>query len=164
MEKLELVVMKDNKPMLASAVNGLLSVCEEECQKANEQYDMIKDMMLDAMLDNNMKRAETEDFKVSIRENNSKWVFDEEAFKSGESKDVVEAFTVTEKSRALTLDLDALKEKYPNVYEECLKVEETETSHIDTNKLWKTLPNIYNKYATEIKPEKRGTISIKRKE
>lgn len=164
MEKLELVVIENNKPVLASTVNQLLNVCEEECRKANDQYDMIKDMMLDAMLDNNLKKAETDNFKVSIRENNSKWVFDEEAFKAGESKDVVEAFTVTEKSRALTLDLDALKEKYPNVYEECLKVEETETSHIDTNKLWKSLPKIYSKYATEIKPEKRGTISIKRKE
>lgn len=166
MEKqLELVVKnEDNKLVLASAVDELINVCETECQNAYDQYDALKDAMLNAMLDNGLKKAETEHFKVSVRENNSKWTFDEERFKKEEAKDIVIAFTTVTKNRECVLDVDKLKEKYPNVYEDCLEIREVETSTLDTNKLWKLLPNIYMKYATEIKPDKLGTISIKRKE
>lgn len=166
MEKqLELIVRNDdNKLVLASVVNELINVCESEANRAYEQYDALKDELLKAMIDNNLKKAETDDYKISIRENNSKWVFDEERFKNEESVDIVIACTKTEKTRECILNVDKLKEKYPNVYEDCLEIKETEVSTIDTDKLWKLLPNIYMKYATEIKPEKIGTISIKRKE
>lgn len=166
MEKqLELVVRNDdNKLVLASVVDDMLDVCETETQKAYEQYELVKDELLKAMCDNGLKKAETSHFSVSIRENKSKWVFDEERFKNEAGKEVVSAVTVTNKTRDIVLDIDKLKEKYPEVYEDCLEVKEIETSTIDTNKLWKLLPDIYNKYATEIKPEKLGTINIKRKE
>lgn len=166
MEKqLELVIRDaDNKLILASVVDELLNVCEKECNNANAQYELLKDTLLNTMLDNGLKKAETEHFKVTIRENNSKWLFDEERFKKEESVDVVLACTKTEVNRECSLNVDKLKEKYPNVYEECIEVKETKTSTIDTTKLWKLLPNIYMKYATEIKPKKIGSISIARKE
>lgn len=166
MEKqLELVVRNDDKKLvLASIVDDMIDLCETEVNNASEQYDNLKDELLKAMSDNGLKKAETSRFTVSIRENKSKWVFDEERFKKEAGKEVVSAVTVTTKNREVILDIDKLKEKYPEVYEDCLEVRETETSTIDTNKLWKLLPDVYNKFATEIKPEKVGTISIRRKE
>ena len=166
MEKqLELVVRNDdNKLVLASIVDDMIGICETDSQNAYDQYENLKDALLKAMSDNGLKKTETANYTVSIRENKSKWVFDEERFKKEAGKEVVSAVTVTTKNREVIFDIDKLKEKYPEVYEDCLEVRETETTTIDTNKLWKLLPDVYNKFATEIKPEKLGTINIKRKE
>lgn len=165
MEKLELIKKDENNlPMLSDIVDDILNVCEEDYEKACSQYDAAKDELLKAMIDNGLKKAETKNFKISCRENKSTWTFNEEAFKSNESPELVAAFTKTEKVRNSHLDVDKLMQEYPEVYAKCLVVEEQETTSIDVEKLWKTLENIWKKYATEVKPEKLGTVKIVRKE
>ena len=161
-EQLELIVKNEKGELsLAAQVETILDVCEAELASATSQYNEIKQNIINAMLDNSLKTAKVGKYKLAIREPKDKWNFDRKKFIEEENEDIVIAFSSIKTQRIETFDIEKLKSEFPEVYAKCLNVEETEVLDVDENKLWKTLNNVWVKYATKEEP-KPATITIKK--
>lgn len=164
-QELTLIVINDvGKPQVSPDVEQLLDSIETQYKDITDLRTYVNEQLLDAMLSHNLKKATVGKYIISIRENKSKWIFNYEEFVKNESPELVQAFTTTEEKETVELDVEELKAKYPEAYKACLKTHVEKTTSFNENNLWKNLNSVWSKYATEVMPDKVGTISIKKVE
>lgn len=163
-ENLETMLVEktdEGKIQLVQAAECLLDACEENLEKATQDYERVKQALINAMLDNNIKTSQLGKYKLAVREPKDKWTFDEHAFIKNESEELVKAFATVKTNVTETFDIEKFKAEYPEVYAKYLTRKEEDELVIDENKLWSNLRNVWEKYATK-EPGKAPTISIKK--
>lgn len=118
----------------------------------------LREAILNAMIDNNIQTAHIGKYTISQVVPKSTITFDYESFKSENANILPDYSTTTETE---SFDMDLLKSKYPDIYNEIRKV--NKVTVVDTKKLEKSIPTLFQKYATEIKSDKKITLAIKTK-
>lgn len=154
---------EDGKLVLAAQVENIIDLCEESVREANSNYDFVKQSIITAMLDNNIKTAKVGKYKFSVREPKEKWNFDVDKFINEENEEIVVAFSSVETTTSKVFDMEKFRTECPDIYEKYLVEQKEEKLVVDDNKLWSTLRNVWEKYATKEEP-KPATITIKKVE
>ena len=152
---------EEGKLVLAAQVENLIDLCEGALQEAQSNYDFVKQALITAMLNNNIKTANVGKYKFAVREPKEKWNFDVDRFINEENEDIVVAFSNLETTTTETFDMEKFKTECPDIYAKYLVKKTEEKLVVDENKLWSTLRKVWEKYATKEEP-KPATITIKK--
>ena len=138
-------------------VSSLIEQINNNIEFANNQNNKLREALLKAMQDNNIYSTKVGQFTISQVIPKNTITFDKEKFLLEESIDVCNAFTTINTTQVF--DIEKFKVEQPEMYlKYCTNEDET---IVDTNKLEKTLPNIFKKYSAEIVSTRKPTIAIK---
>lgn len=137
-----------------------LSEIESQIDELTSDKNELRKLILDAMIENNVDKCICSNGTTFSQIIPSKIVtFDNDSFIMNESEDVVRCFTTFDEIK--TFNEEKFKAENPDLYNKY--VETSIETNIDTNKLVKTLPNIYKKYATEKDSDKPVTLRVGKK-
>lgn len=155
----ELIVKtEEGLPTLAPQVEKMIDDTMDLVNDAEQIEKELRESILEAMKANGIFTAKVGKYTLSQVVPKDTVTFDYETFKK-ENANLVESFSTTTETESF--DMELLKTKYPAIYNEIRKVNKVVV--IDTKRLEKGVPDIYNKYTTSVKSEKPITLAIKAK-
>lgn len=154
----DLVVLKEGYPVLAEEVESILDDVQTNADEANALLANVREAILAAMVDNNIYNCKVGKYSISQVLGRDKVIFDKESFFKDAPEDIVMAFTTLEKSEPV-FNLEKFKAENPELYAKYLESEDIIV--VDEKKLEKTLPEVYEKYVSRVKSDKKPTIMIK---
>lgn len=162
MDNNTLVVINAGIATLSDEVEELLDNVKHQLDKAKEDDTAFRQALLDAMLKNDIKTAKVGKYTISTVVPHNTVVFDSKKFiddylDNTEFLQSYVSYHVNEKS----FDLERFKKEHPDLYKEYTGFDEEFV--VDTDKLQKELPYVFDKYSTEVVSTKKTTISIKEK-
>lgn len=142
-------------PEVGTLLNDILTEKEKLMQKELE----LKHSILTAMKENDIQTADVDGFKFSQVVPKPLSKFDTDAFLLNENEEILSAFiTISEEK---LFNIEKFKSEQAEMYE---RYSETyQNVDVNTKKLCKTLPAIYNKYYSETPSDKEITLRVTKK-
>ena len=158
--------MIDEK-LLVTTQNGVETIDPEQVEKLvamkqakEEDYknfeSEVREVILNLMAKYGTVVIKSQNYIVSKVSPADKVEFDEEKFLLETSEDILSVFVDVIEEK--TFDEEAFKNEHPDLYEQYVKT--NYISHVNTKKLAKTFPAIYDRYTTTIKSDRAPTIRI----
>lgn len=152
----------EEKNYLVKSENGVIAI-NNAVEQQLDMYEAVaaeekefKQKLLEALVANDVTNVKGEKYTFSQVVPKNTVIFDKDKFVLEQDEDLVASFSEIKTTE--TFDMDAFKEKYPEIYQEFVKT--TDDIVIDEKSLAKKLPSIYAKYSTEIKTDKPTTLRI----
>ncbi len=147
--------------------NGRLTVSTQAVEKYQELQELIdtytaqqkelKSNILQEMIKNKVTQSKVLGYTISLVQPKDKEIFSTEDFLHDEDIAIISLFTSFNEEKEF--DVDMLKSKYPEIYNECCK---TQTTYdVDVEKLKKSLPEVYKKYTKVEKSTKDATLQFR---
>lgn len=144
MKEFELVVFKNNTPTISDQVDELLDDIMKTKEQIEENEKFIRSAILDAMMKNGILQSKTTNYTFSQVIPKSNVQFDSDEFLLNEPLEITSVFTNV--SETETFNLEKFKAENPDIYKKY--TETTISTFVETKKLEKTLPEVYQKYIT----------------
>lgn len=144
MKEFELVVFKNGTPTISDQVDELLDDIMKTKEQIEENEKFVRSTILDAMMKNGILQSKTTNYTFSQVIPKSNVQFNSDEFLLNEPLEITSVFTNV--SETETFNLEKFKAENPDIYKKY--TETTISTFVDTKRLEKTLPEIYQKYIT----------------
>lgn len=144
MKDFELVVLKNGTPTISDQVDELLDDIMKTKEQIEENEKFVRSAILDAMTKNGILQSKTTNYTLSQVIPKSDVQFDSDEFLLNESLEITSVFTSV--SETETFNLEKFKAENPDIYKKYTEI--TIGTFVDTKRLEKTLPEVYQKYIT----------------
>lgn len=145
--------------------NNIITVDQAECI-LDEYYDIketieeaekkLRECILNSMLQNNIVKSKIGKYTVSLTNCKDIEVFNENDFLKNENEDIVKNFVNEEKTENFNLEL--FKKEHFDLYNQYTTI--TVNRIVDSKKLNKYLPNVYQKYISIKESDKKVSLRI----
>lgn len=139
-------------------VDRLNEISNEITTLQNEEDDL-RNQILEEMRSNNIDTCKSKNLVFTQVFPKDKLIFDSKKFLENESEDVIASFSTLNEHD--DFNIEKFKAENPELYEKY--VTHNVDLDVDTTKLQKALPIIFDKYASYIKNDKPSTLRITRK-
>lgn len=141
---------------VSSAVAQKYQEIQEQLDTYTSQQQELRSQILDAMIENKVTTSKSLGYTFSLVQPRDKEIFDSDSFIEHEEVAIISLFTNVDETE--DVDLEMLKNEFPEAYNKCKKI--TRTYEVDVKKLQKSLPEVYNKYVTIVPATGNTTIKV----
>ena len=162
MKETELILIENNVAVLSPIVENKLDENRQYLEDAKKNDEEFRQAILKAMLDNDIKTAKLGKYTISVVVPHNTIIFDSDKFIEDylDNTEFLKEF-VEYKVQEKPFNLEKFKEEHTDLYKEYTGYDET--FEVDTKKLEKLLPQVFEKYSSEVVSTKKTTLTIKEK-
>lgn len=150
---------------LVKVESGNIEIATDKVDQFIDYFDKIKDFenefrtrLLELMIERDIQTLKTKNHTCSQVKPKDTIVFNTEQFIQENPSEILCDYVSIEQVET-GFDKEALKTKYPEIYNEFVKTEDK--VEVDLKKLKKNLPTTYYKYASEVKSDRAITLKVK---
>mgnify|MGYP004655321405 CR=1 FL=1 len=151
-----LIQKKDGVVVIDALFENILDNLESNVAEAENDKKVFKTALLKYMRDHDIYTASTDKYTISQVVPKEKSEFNKEKFIQEQPDDIIEGFSTINEVKVFNEQI--LKEKYPEIYDECCETQYD--VEVDTKKLSKAYPEIFDKYNVIIPATSDVTLRI----
>lgn len=151
-----LIQKKDGVVVVDALFENILDNLKNNVAEAENDEKTFRAALLKYMRDHDIYTARTDKYTISQVIPKEKSEFNKEKFIQEQPDDIIEGFSSI--SEVKVFNEQILKEKYPEIYEECC--ESQYNVEVDTKKLSEVYPEIFDKYNVIIPATSDVTLKI----
>ena len=151
-----LIQKKDGVVVIDALFENILDNLENNVTEAENDKKVFKAALLKYMRDHDIYTASTDKYTISQVVPKEKSEFNKEKFIQEQPDDIIEGFSTINEVKVFNEQI--LKEKYPEIYDECCETQYD--VEVDTKKLSKAYPEIFDKYNVIIPATSDVTLRI----
>ena len=155
-----LAVTENGRKVISEEAAKELLRIDSEIDALNASKTELRNLILDAMIENNIEKCGTDSGLTFTQVIPAKvGLFDSNSFMLNEAESIVRCFTQFDETK--TFDEERFARENPELYDKYCSTDVQ--ANVDTDKLAKTLPDVFKKYYSEKDSDKPVTLRVGKK-